>query len=667
MQLKKDKAALQNFAAAAQYEWLETNGLGGWSSSSVINAHTRRYHGLFAAATNPPAERTVLLSKLDETIVLNDKRIELSTNLYDGDVVHPAGNQYLKSFAKELFPEWIYEAEGVQLKKTIAMIHGENTVIVLYDVIKAPKEFTLELLPLMAGRFYHTLQHEGPQMHWDADFNNGIFHNQPDGNLNVYINVPGSTYLHSPRWFKNFKYSLEEYRGLDYTEDLFNNGIISVQLKKGDSIGIIISTENPAERNAQELLAKESLRRQGLLNEQPQDETVQQLVLAADQFIVNRGEDLKTVIAGYHWFTDWGRDTMISLPGLCLSTGRFDDAKKILSAFAKSVSMGMLPNRFQDNNEPPEYNNVDGTLWYFIAVYKYLLTSNDKKFVLNEILPVLKEIIDWHFKGTRYNIHVDEDGLLYAGETGQQLTWMDARIGTWVVTPRMGKPVEIEALWYNALKIFAELLSMNKQKQYADEIETNAAKAKESFDKLFWYAAENYLYDVIDENGKPNAELRPNQLFAISLPFALLQGDKAKKVLQVVTEKLYTSVGLKSLPADDVHYVHHYGGDQWHRDSAYHEGTVWSWLLGPYVDAVMKVHGAKGKAKAQKIISDFTYHLNEGCIGAVSEIFDADAPHHPRGCVAQAWGVAEILRVIKDYQLYKTTATRTRKKVMMVQ
>ncbi len=665
--LKKDKTILQNFAVATPYEWLETNGLGGWSSSSVINAHTRRYHGLFTAATNPPAERTVLLSKLDETIVIGDKRIELGCNLYHGNVVHPAGNQYLKSFAKELFPEWIYEAEGVQLKKTIAMIHGENTVVVLYDVIKATKKFTLELLPLMAGRFYHTLQHEGPKMHWDADFNNGIFHNRPDGNLNVYINVPGATYEHTPRWFKNFKYSVEEYRGLDYTEDLFNHGIISVQLKKGDALGIIISTENPAERDAQALLAKESLRRQELLNEQPQDETVQQLVLAADQFIVKRGEDLKTVIAGYHWFTDWGRDTMISLPGLCLSTDRFEDAKKILSAFAKSVSMGMLPNRFQDNNEPPEYNNVDGTLWYFIAVYKYLLGSKDKKFVLNEILPVLKEIIDWHFKGTRYNIHVAEDGLLYAGETGQQLTWMDARIGTWVVTPRMGKPVEIQALWYNALKIFAELLQLNKEKSGAGIIELAATKAKESFDKLFWNAEGNYLYDVIDEYGKPNAEIRPNQLFAISLPFVLLEGNSAKQVLKIVTEKLYTPVGLKSLPADDVHYVNHYGGDQWHRDSAYHEGTVWSWLLGAYVDAVIKVYGAKGKTKAQKIISKFKYHLNEGCIGSVSEIFDADAPHHPRGCIAQAWGVAEILRVVKDYQLYKTTATRTKKKVMMEQ
>jgi predicted glycogen debranching enzyme len=343
---------------------------------------------------------------------------------------------------------------------------------------------------------------------------------------------------------------------------------------------------------------------------------------------------------------------MISLPGLCLSTGRFDDARKILWAFSKSVSQGMLPNRFQDNGEAPEYNNVDGTLWYFIAVNNYLEATGDKDFVLNEILPVLKDIIDWHFKGTRYNIHVDDDGLLFAGEEGQQLTWMDARIGNWVVTPRMGKPVEIQALWYNALRIFAELLQLNGQPNDAFVVNESADKAKQSFEKLFWNAEDNYLYDNIDTNNKPSAEFRPNQLFAISLPYALIEDDKAGIVLQAVREQLYTPVGLKSLPKSDAHYVPVYGGDQYHRDSSYHEGTVWSWLLGPYVDAIIKVHGTEGIEQAQKVINDFAYHLNEAGIGSVSEIFDAEPPHHPRGCIAQAWGVAEVLRVIKENSLY---------------
>ncbi len=663
--LKKDKSIVQNFSGAIQYEWLETNGLGGWSSSSIIHAHSRRYHGLLVAATKPPAERTVLLSKLDETIVTDDKRIELGCNLYNGGVISPNGNKYLKTFTKKLFPEWVYEAGGIQLKKTIAMLHGENTVVILYDVIKAANNFTLELLPLVAARFYHTLQHAGPQMHWDADFENGIFHTQPDGNLNLFISVPNSLYRHTPKWFYNFKYGVEEYRGLDFTEDLFNHGTISVQLNKGDKLGIIISTENPAGKNVYDLFKKEKERREALLNEQPQDETFLQLVLAADQFIVKRGENLKTVIAGYHWFTDWGRDTMISLPGLCLSTGRYEDAKKILSAFAKSVSMGMLPNRFQDNNEPPEYNNVDGTLWYFVAVHKYLQTSNDKQFVLQEILPVLKDIIDWHFKGTRFNIYATEEGLLYSGEEGQQLTWMDARIGTWVVTPRMGKPAEIQALWYNALCIFSELLQMNKEKDAA-AFSAKADFAKESFNKFFWFEEGKYLYDNIDENNNPNKEIRPNQLFAISLPFALIDDDKkSKAILKVVEENLYTPVGLRSLPKSDTHYVGVYGGDQWHRDSAYHEGTVWSWLLGAYVDALVKTKAPKTKIK--KVIDGFKYHLNEGCIGSVSEIYDADAPHYPRGCVAQAWGVAEWLRVMKEHGLYSETKKKiTKEKVAAV-
>ncbi len=617
----KNKTTLRDFANAAQYEWLETNGLGGWSGSSIIGVNTRRYHGLLVAAIAPPTDRMVLLSKLDETIVVDDKRIELGVNLFPDNIIHPEGYQYLDSFSKDIFPQWEYEAEGIRLKKTIAMIHGENTVVILYEVMKASKPFVLELLPLMAAKGYHTLTREGAQMHWDVNFNNGIFHNQPDGKTDIFINVPGSSYRHQPRWFNSFQYSVERYRGQDYTEDLFNHGIFSVELKQGDSLGIIVSTENPGGKNAHELLSNETTRRRLLISNQPDDEVVKQLVLAADQFIVKRDEDLKTIIAGYHWFTDWGRDTMISLPGLCLSTGRFEDARKILAAFAKSVSRGMLPNRFQDNGEEPEYNNVDGTLWYFIAVYKYLKATGDKEFVLQEILPVLKDIIDWHYKGTRYNIHVDTDGFLYAGEAGQQLTWMDARIGDWVVTPRMGKPVEIQALWYNALQIFAELLQLNDQYDDALIVNRSAGKLQQNFEQQFWYAEGNYLYDNIDESGNAVPELRPNQLFAISLPFALIKGEKAKAILKIVEENLYTPVGLRSLAATDSQYIPVYGGDQWHRDSAYHQGTVWSWLLGAYIDGIMSepgfvgLDGLMGKEKALKIIEDFRYHLSEGCIG----------------------------------------------------
>jgi len=649
--LTKDKTVLNNYDEAVQDEWLETNGLGGWAGSSIIGCNTRRYHGLLVAATVPPTERMNLVNKLDETIILSNQRFDLSTNDY-GDVISPQGYQYLSSFKKDLFPEWIYEVNGIKLTKTIAMVHGENTTLIIYKVEKANEPFILELLPLISARGYHSLQHAYNNIFWDVQFENGIFKNQPFyGAPNIYLSVPGATYKHDPHWFYRFNYAVEKYRGLDFEEDLFNHGMFTLELKEGDSLGIIISTEDPQNRNVHILLEQENLRRKDLIKGYEKNETLQQLILAADQFIVKRDEDLKTVIAGYHWFTDWSRDTMISLPGLCLSTARYEDAKKIIAAFAKNVSMGMLPNRFTDNNEPPEYNNVDGTLWYFVAIYKYLEHTNDTEFILKEILPVLKNIIDWHFKGTRYNIHVDEDGLLYAGEKGVQLTWMDAKIGDWVVTPRMGKPVEIQALWYNTLNIFSKLLEMNGQEEDARIVCIDANKAKKSFLQKFWFEEGYYLHDVIDEKENPDATLRPNQLFAISLPFALIEGEQAEAVLKIMEEQLYTPVGLKSLPKSDVHYVPVYGGDTYHRDSSYHEGTVWSWLLGPYIDALMKSESENKKAKARKVIEDFKYHLNEGCIGSVSEIFDADEPHHPRGCVAQAWGVAEILRVIKDYDL----------------
>jgi predicted glycogen debranching enzyme len=549
------------------------------------------------------------------------------------------------------------------------MVQNENTTLVIYEVINADNDFVLELLPIIAARGYHALQNSLKNIFWDVQFQNGIFKNQPyEGAPHVYISVPGSTYQHHPRWFYKFNYLLEKYRGLDYEEDLFNHGTISVKLKNGDKLGIIISTEDPSKKNAELLFEKERERKRqliGKLTDQPSGLPIaQKLSLAADQFIVKRDADLKTIIAGYHWFTDWGRDTMIALPGLCLTTGRYNDAKKILATFAKNVSMGMLPNRFQDGNDPPEYNNVDGTLWYFISIYKYLQHTNDRRFVLETLLPVLKNIIDWHFKGTRYNIHVDSDGLLYAGEKGQQLTWMDARIGDWVVTPRMGKPVEIQALWYNSLKIFAEFLKLNGESSSADVMNQYADKAKKSFLEKFWFADGNYLYDVIDENGNPDSSLRPNQLFAASLPYALIDEEKTAAILKTIEKKLYTPVGLRTLPGDDPRYICVYSNNGQNKDACYHQGTVWSWLLGPYVDAIMKAprfigaDGLSGKELAKKLVENFKYHLDEACKGTVSEIFDADPPNYPRGCVAQAWSVGEILRVIKEYKLEQKISRR---------
>jgi predicted glycogen debranching enzyme len=661
MWLFKDKKILGNFSDISQLEWLETNGLGGWSGSSLSGCNTRRYHGLLMASVNPPTGRMLLVSKLDETIIINGNHFDLGTNDY-GDAIFPEGLQWLSSFKRDCFPEWIYEVPGVRIRKTITMVTGENTTIIHYDVLNADKAFTFQLLPLIAARGYHELQHAYNNIFWNVDFKDGLFHNRPfETAPDIFISVPGSTYFSVNKWYYKFNYLQEKYRGLDFEEDLFNHGYFSLELNEADSLDIIISTEDPTGKNPV-VLFKNEMNRKISLSEPIQDELLQQLVQAADQFIVKRmipgdpetipPKDLKTIIAGYHWFTDWGRDTMISIPGLCLQTGRYEDAKKIIAVFAKSVSMGMLPNRFKDNNDLPEYNNVDGTLWYFNAVYHYLRTTNDADFVLTEILPVLKDIIAWHFKGTRYNIHVDNDGLLYAGEKGQQLTWMDARIGDWVVTPRMGKPVEIECLWYNALKIYESLLALNKEYAISKDILGKAEQAKKSFEEKFWYAEGGYLYDNIDETGKPDSSLRPNQIFSISLPYPLLEKEKARSVLDIIKSKLYTPVGLRSLSPDDPRYKGSYGGDSYMRDSVYHQGTVWSWLLGPFIEGGFKLSGNDFRNEAMNIVERFSTQLGEACIGSVSEIFDGDEPHHARGCIAQAWSVAEMLRVIRTYSLF---------------
>ncbi len=666
-----DKTITQNFDEAIRREWLETNGLGGWASATIAGAHTRRYHGLLVAATHPPVGRMVLLSKLDETIAINGQRFELGCSRYPG-AIHPRGFEHLVSFEKDLFPVFEYEAGGVRLRKTIAAVNGENTTLILYEVLQAPAALAFELRPFIAYRDYHSLAHANEAIRREAQFESGVFHTQPyDGMPELFIAIPNSSFAAQSDWYRNFEYRLEQDRGLDFHEDLFTQGLFKLQLETGDRLGIIVSTNDPTGRDAYQLFATEKRRREKLLQSlSNQDEFSRILALAADQFVVKRGEDLRTIIAGYHWFSDWGRDTMISLPGICLVTGRFEDAKKILRAFAQSVSQGMLPNRFPDAGEQPEYNTVDATLWFFVAIFKYLQATtkrpatnglaSDEAFVREELLPVLRDIIHWHDRGTRYNIHVDNDGLLYAGEPGVQLTWMDVKIGDWVVTPRQGKAVEINALWYNALKIFAELSQRLGNAGEAQQFFQRAEQVQVRFNEVFWNESGGYLYDYVDGEHR-DAALRPNQIFALSLPFPLLEGLKAKKVLKLVEEKLYTPVGLRSLAADDPNYRPNYGGDPRSRDSAYHQGTVWSWLLGPMITAIVRVKGEAGKMRAKQLLENIAPHLSDAGIGTISEIFDPEPPHAPRGCMAQAWGVAEVLRSYLEDVMTETRKTDSRR------
>lgn len=644
MILTLDPTITQNFEEALAREWLETNGLGGWAGSTVIGAHTRRYHGLLVAATRPPVQRMVLLSKLDEAIVTDKERYELGCNCYPG-AVHPRGYQYLHGFSKDLFPHFHYEAGGIHIEKTVAAVHGENTTLVLYEVHEAPSPFVLDLRPFVAGRDYHGLMHANDAMRRDAVFRDDIFRVQPYyGVPEIFISIPGATFHPWPEWYCNFEYRIEGDRGFDCHEDLFCHGTFTVKLDKGGKLAVIVSTDDPSGRDAFELFEGEQLRRRKLI-ETPaaRDDFSTTLTLAADQFVVQRGEDLRTIIAGYHWFTDWGRDTMIALPGIMLATGRHDDARKVLRAFAAHVSEGMLPNRFPDGDEAPDYNTVDATLWFFVAIYRYFTSTGDGAFIRDELLGVLREIILWHDRGTRYGIRVDTDGLLTAGAGDTQLTWMDARIGHWVVTPRQGKAVEINALWYNALKIMARLVADLDESCVASVFERRAAMVKHRFNEVFWYEQGGYLYDYIDGDYKDTA-VRPNQIFSVSLPFQILPDERARSVLTVVEETLLTPRGLRTLDPAHPDYRPHYQGNSTSRDSAYHQGTVWPWLLGPFVTALVRTRGREGKEQAESILENMAGHFRDGGIGTVSEIFDGAAPHVPRGCIAQAWSVSEILR-----------------------
>lgn len=642
---------LSDFDYTRRCEWLETNGLGGYASGTLSGANTRRYHGLLIAALSPPVSRLALVTKLDETIVINgEEKYELGTNQYPG-ALYPRGGQYLVSFERDLFPGFQYRAGGVLLKKTIAAVHGENTTLILYEVLDAVDKFTLELLPMYATRDFNSVSHANDYISHHYVFDQGIFRTMNyQGCPEFFISVPRSTFTERMTWYYNVEYREDYERGMEFREDLYSHGWFSVKLKKGDRLGVMISTQDPSRRDAFRMFRSEKKRREGITKRFLWNDHLRRLALAADQFIVKRG-DLNSIIAGYHWFTDWGRDAMISLPGLCLVTGRHKEAKNIIQAFADSVSEGLLPNRFTDNGSVAEYNTIDATLWFFQAVYKYYNYTGDKTF-LRSLLPVLKDSIDWHYKGTRYNIHVDPaDELLSGGQPGVQLTWMDAKAGDWVVTRRSGKAVEVNALWYNALCIMHHITTWLGYRGDADFYRMKSLEVMKSFNDVFWNEEQNCLYDYIDGDYK-NDDLRPNQLYAISLPFPLLTKERAGHVLRLIEKHLLTPWGLRSLAPTHKDYKRTYDGDIWKRDGAYHQGTVWTYLLGPYIDALMFVTDGKAKAEASRILQKFFEHLDEACLGSASEIFDADPPHTPRGCIAHAWSVAEPLRVAIEHNLF---------------
>jgi predicted glycogen debranching enzyme len=648
-----DSGICADLRAAAGKEWLETNGLGGYASSTICGMNTRRYHALLVAALKPPTDRVVLLSKLEETLVLEGERFDLSTNQYP-QAVHPQGYQYLQNFRLAPFPIFTFRLRDVVLEKTVLMLHGENTIVVRYHLLAPTKlRATLELRPLVAFRDYHSLGHAGAQSNPALDIEPGLLRINPIDEGPALLIAHDALRVHAESvWYRNFEYANEQARGFDFREDLFNPCSLSFDLHDDATCNLVASTQLHEAHEAAEIEEHERARRQTIKGAHEADDYRRALYMAAEQFIVRRGDHRSSVIAGYHWFTDWGRDTMISLPGLALTTGRFSTARAILSAFADHLSQGMIPNRFPDEGDQPEYNTVDATLWFVHAIGEYLNRSDDLAFIREHLYSRLIEIIDWHERGTRYGIRVEEDGLLRSGEEGVQLTWMDAKVGDWVVTSRTGKAVEIQALWYNALSHLEKIASRLGDKSTADYCRNLALKAHISFNEKFWNASTDCLYDLLRDDATTDAAIRPNQIFAVSLPYSMLSEERARSVVAVVERELLTPYGLRSLAPSHTDYRGRYEGDSLSRDGAYHQGTVWAWLIGPFVTAYLKAHGRTPESlkQAGEYLSAFRAHFREAGLGQISEIFDGDAPHTPRGCIAQAWSVAELLRCeVEEY------------------
>jgi len=643
MNLQFDEMTCHDLEQSSRLEWLETNGLGGFASGTVSGIHTRRYHGLLTSALQPPVGRTLLVAKFEDTLVVNGYRVELSANRYDG-AVHPQGYEYLREFRLDPFPTWVYEIGGVQVEKRVFMVHGQDATVIEYEVRGLCNNCQLEVRPLVAYRDYHSTTHANPAIdpsfEWEED---SLVSVQPYESLpRVYFGADFRSCDRTGHWYHRFEYAEEKARGLDYSEDLFQPFVLHFDLANSPKAVVIVSREAIPAHEATGLREQERIRRQALRRQAPApDPFLEDLTEAADQFVVRRGEG-HTIIAGYPWFGDWGRDTMIALPGLTLVTGRFDVARGILREFAGALNQGMLPNRFPDAGEAaPEYNTVDATLWFFEAARAYLEYSKDEAFLRDEIYPRLVEAMDWHLRGTRYAIGVDSDGLLHAGEAGVQLTWMDAKIGDWVVTPRHGKPVEIQALWYNAIRTLEDLAVRFGDSARALQMGEMAQRTQESFLHQFWDLDRGYL---LDNTGDPS--IRPNQIFAASLHYSMLDEVQAAAVVAAVERHLLTPLGLRSLSPIDKAYRGRYEGGVLERDSAYHQGSVWLWLMGPFLTAYARVR--PGSSRVRELLCGMRGHLRQAGIGQMSEIADGDAPHTPRGCFAQAWSVAELLRAAAE-------------------
>ena len=652
-------------------EWIVTNGLGGYASSSLAGVITRRYHGLLVAALPNPLGRTVMLNHLGERLVANGSTTSLNSEertagKIDADVSERIADVRLEAG----LPVWEFQFAGVRLEKRILMPHNQNSVHVRYRLLEGPDQAMLQLMPALHFRGYE--DHVGIALDSPSTTRYTM---STSGGVHV-VSVPGdmpplrlhidgaaqSPFIAEERVTSEFLYPVEESRGYEFRGTLWTPGYFNVGIERDTCVTLIASVEREDVMLAlspDEAASCEHERRRRLVFTavpQAQDETGAELVLAADQFIITpagriadatrasaMGNEIRTVIAGYHWFTDWGRDTMISLEGLALTTGREREAEFILRTFAHYVKDGLIPNMFPDGSNHGLYHTADATLWFFHAVDRYVQLTNDTV-TLTHLLPVMCDIIEHHVSGTDFGIRVDpKDGLLHEGAQGYQLTWMDAKVDGWVVTPRRGKAVEINALWYNALRLLQGWLTAIRGAEAAAGVGKRADGVYKSFNERFWMPKEGYLYDVIDGEDGDSALCRPNQIFAISLDHPVLAREHWESVLNTVRERLLTPVGLRSLAPDEPEYKKKYFGDLRARDAAYHQGTVWAWLIGPWIDAWLRCH-PEDRTGARRYLDGCIGALGQFGLGTIGEIFDAEAPYTPRGCIAQAWSVAEVLR-----------------------
>jgi glycogen debranching enzyme len=617
-----DRDVCRDFFRSSKLEWLETNGTGAFAMGTVAGVNTRRYHALLLASLRPPVERYVLLSRMEEEALVDGTTYALGACQYPGSVA-PRGFELLEDFSHDPCASWRWTAGHASIEKQVYLPEGRQAVVIRY---RADRPVRLRVRPFLAYRDYHSMSHANGSLNGSVEVHDGVARIKPYDGLPALEFHSHASFEHDGHWYNNIEYLADLDRGLDFREDLYTPGVLVLDLEPGAWSSILASADGSS----------------GV----PQPPAARR-----DPFIVKRADGKSTIIAGYPWFTDWGRDTMISLPGLLIAAGRLDEARSIIEGFLEHMNQGVIPNRFPDAGETPEYNTVDATLWMFQAVRQYLAAGGDRSFLGDVFYPAARQIIDWHHRGTWYDIHVDpEDSLLSAGYPGTQLTWMDAKVGDWVVTPRHGKAVEINALWHGALLLTSEW-GADLGDLSAGMLLHEAARVRESFVTKFWNADRDCLYDVLQAEGLVG-KIRPNQIFAVSLQHGILDQAHQQAVVRAVERELLTPVGLRTLERGDPEYKPRFEGTPLDRDGAYHQGTVWPWLIGPYVDAYLCAFGETPNtlAHCRQIIDTLEIAATvAGCPSSIAEIYDAEEPRYPRGCPAQAWSVAEVARIKKAY------------------